>query len=231
MRRLLSITIFAAIFISLSVIANAQDENKSPEENKNSDNVIIPEGKIAKLSLQTRLSSKLSEVNDEVIAVLYEPLRAEDGGVVIERGTEFIGRVTQVQAAKRPQKEATMTVIFNTMRMPYGAEKISVTIVAIDDYANDQKLKAKNDEGKVGGGRSGGRTAGNAGAGGGLGTLVGIVAAGAGAGLPGLAVGIGAGAAGGVLVTKGNDIKLEPGTILRIKFERPVALPAFESER
>jgi len=36
---------------------------------------------------------------------------------------------------------------------------------------------------------------------------------------------------GGVLVTKGNDIKLEPGTILRIKFERAVTLPAFEIER
>jgi hypothetical protein len=34
-----------------------------------------------------------------------------------------------------------------------------------------------------------------------------------------------------VLMTKGNDIRLEPGTILRIKFERPVALPAFEIER
>jgi hypothetical protein len=32
-------------------------------------------------------------------------------------------------------------------------------------------------------------------------------------------------------MTKGNDIKLEPGTIVRIKFERPVSLPAFETER
>jgi hypothetical protein len=231
MKRLLSIAIFAVMLISLGVTANAQDENKNPEENKNPDNVTIPEGKLAKLSLQTRLSSKLSEIDDEVTAVLYEPVRGEDGRVIIARGTEFIGRVTQVQAAKRPQKEATMTVVFNIMRMPYGTEKVSVTIVAIDDYANDAKLKSKNDEGKVGGGHSGGRTATNAGVGGGLGTLGGIIAAGAGAGLPGLAGGIGAGVVGGVLMTKGNDIKLEPGTIVRIKFERPVSLPAFETER
>ena len=231
MKRLLSIALFPAMLIGFSVIANAQDENKSQDENKNPDNYTIPEGKTAKLSLQTRLSSKLSEVNDEVIAVLYEPVRGEDGRVIIERGTEFIGRVTQTQAAKRPQKEATMTVVFDTVRMPYGTEKISTTIVAIDDYANDEKLKAKNDEGKVGGGHSGGRTARNAGLGGGLGTLGGIVAAGAGAGLGGLAAGIGIGAAGGVLVTKGNDIRLEPGTILRIKFERPLTLPVFEIER
>src|SRR5262249_47811351 len=119
---------------------------------------------------ETRLSSKLSEVNDEVTAVLYEPVRGEDGRVVIERGTEFFGRVTQVQAAKRPQKEASMTVVFDTMRMPYGTEKVSVTIVAIDDYANDAKLKSKNDEGKVGGGHSGGSTARKAGIGGRVGT-------------------------------------------------------------
>ena len=231
MKRLLSLAIFAVMLIGLGVTANAQDENKNPEENKNPDNVTIPEGKLAKLSLQTRLSSKLSEIDDEVTAVLYEPVRGEDGRVIIARGTEFIGRVTQVQAAKRPQKEATMTVVFDTMRMPYGTEKVSVTIVAIDDYVNDAKLKSKDEEGKVGGGHSGARTGRNAGIGGGLGSLGGIIAGRAGAGLGGLAGGIGGGVLGGVLVTKGNDIKLEPGTILRIKFERAVSLPAFEIER
>ncbi|HEV2663576.1 MAG TPA: hypothetical protein VG324_01610, partial [Blastocatellia bacterium] len=231
MKRLLSIPLLTAMLISLGVIANAQDENKSSEENKTPSNVTIPEGKLAKLSLQTRLSSKLNEVNDEVTAVLYEPVRGEDGRVVIARGTEFIGRVTQVQAAKRPQKEASMTVVFDTMRMPYGTEKVSVTIVAIDDYANDEKLKSKNDEGKVGGGHSGGRTAKNAGRGGMLGGLGGTIIAAAGGGLGGFAGGIGAGVLGGVLMTKGNDIKLEPGTVLRIKFERPVTVPAFEIER
>src|SRR5688572_4632560 len=115
MKRLLSIAVFAAMLMGFGVIANAQDENRPLDENKNPGNITIPEGQLAKLSLQTRLSSKLSEVNDEVIAVLYEPLRTEDGRVVIARGTEFIGRVTQVQAAKRPQKEATMTIVFDTI--------------------------------------------------------------------------------------------------------------------
>jgi hypothetical protein len=231
MKRLLSIALFAAMSLSLGVMANAQDQSNNSDENKNSANVTIPEGKLAKLSLQTRLSSKLSEINDEVIAVLYEPLRGEDGRVVIDRGTEFIGRVTQVQAAKRPQKEASMTVVFDTIRMSYGIEKVSVTIISIDDYANDEKLKSKNDEGKVGGGHSGGRTARNAGIGGGIGGLGGTIIGAAGGGLGGLAGGIGAGVLGGVLMTKGNDIRLEPGTILRIKFERPVTVPAFEIER
>ncbi|MGE0131742.1 MAG: hypothetical protein AB7U82_26970 [Blastocatellales bacterium] len=225
MKRLLSTALFAAMIISFGVIANAQEEKQ--EENNNSANSTVAEGTTAKLSLQTRLHSKLNEVGDEVTAVLYEPVRSSDGRVAIPRGAEFYGRVTQVQAAKRPQKQATMTVVFDTMRLSYGTEKISVIVTAIDDYANDNKMKSKDGEGKVGAGRSGERTARNAGIGGGLGSLGGILVG----GLGGLAGGIGTGVAGGILMTKGNDIKLEPGTILRIKFERAVALPAFENER
>src|SRR5262245_60936133 len=95
-------------------------------EDKESDrnNVPIAQGTSAKLSLQTRLSSKLNEVGDEVVATLSEPVRGSDGRVAIQRGIEFTGRITQVQAARRPQREATLTVIFETMRMPYGVEKI-----------------------------------------------------------------------------------------------------------
>jgi hypothetical protein len=227
MRRLLTTVLFAAMTLSLGLIAKAQDAK--PEESAGPANSVISEGTTAKLSLQTRLHSKLSEVGDEVTAVLYEPVRGSDGRVAIPRGTEFLGRVTQVQAAKRPQKQATMTVAFDTMRMPYGTEKIAVTVTAIDDFANDNKMKSKGDEeGKVGAGHSGERTAKNAGIGGGLGSLGGLIARG---GLGGLGAGAGAGAVGGVLMTKGNDIKLEPGTILRIKFDRSVKLPAFDGER
>jgi hypothetical protein len=43
----------------------------------------------------------------------------------------------------------------------------------------------------------------------------------AGGGIGACAGAIGVGAVGGVLMTKGNDIKLAAGTVLRIKFERP----------
>jgi hypothetical protein len=224
MKKFLSTAILAAMIACLNIIASAQNQNAAA-------NITIAEETTAKLSLQTRLHSKLNEVGDEVTAVLYEPVRATDGRVAIPRGTEFIGRVTQVQAAKRPQKQATMTVVFEKMRMPYGTENIATIVTAIDDYANDNKMKAKDEEGKVGAGRSGERTARNAGIGGGLGSLGGLIIGAAGGGLAGIAGSAGAGVLGGVLMTKGNDIKLEPGTILRIKFEHAIELPAFEGDR
>jgi hypothetical protein len=212
---------------TLIMLSSAFAFGQSPSTN----DAVLAEGTAAKLSLQNALSSKLSEVGDQVIATLYEPVRNADGRIVIPRGTEFIGRVTQVQAAKRPQKQATMTLSFDTMRMSYGVEKISVVITAIDDFANDEKLKSQDGEGKVGAGRSGGRTARNAGTGAGIGSLGGVLIGAAGGGLGGVLAGTGAGAIGGVLMTKGNDIKLQPGTILRIRFEREMTIPVFETER
>ncbi len=225
MKKLLSIVLLSIAMTSLSAIAQAQNENEKEKEAT----VTVDQGTAAKLSLQTRLHSKINEVGDEVTAVLYQPVRSSDGRVAIPRGTEFIGRVTQVQAAKRPQKQATLTVVFEKMRMPYGTENVATIVTAVDDYDNDNKMKSENDEGKVGGGRSGERTARNAGIGGGLGSLGGILIGAAGGGLGGIAAGAGAGVMGGVLMTKGNDIKLAPGTILRIKFEREVKIPAFEN--
>jgi hypothetical protein len=233
MKRLISSSLLMSIMISVGLLALAQDEKTDAknDDNNNNGNVTIAEGTLAKVSLQTKLSSKINEVGDEVIGVLYEPVRGSDGRIAIPRGAEFVGRVTQVKAAKKPQKEATMTIVFETMRMPYGIEKIATTIMAIDDYANDEKLRPKNEEGQVGGGRSGGRTARNAGIGGTLGGLGGIVLGSAGAGVGAVVGAIGVGAAGGVLMTKGDDIRLEPGTIFRIRFDRAIALPVSESTR
>jgi hypothetical protein len=220
MKRLFSITVLAAMAFCWHADARAQSQDNQ---------IVVAEGAQARLALQTQLSSKLSEVGDEVTATLYEVVRDENGRVAIPRGTEFFGRVTQVQAARRPQKEATITIVFDKMRLSYGVENVSTTITAIDDFENDEKLRSKNDEGKVGAGRSGGRTARNAGTGAGLGGLGGLIIGAAGGGIGGAAASTGGGAIGGVLMTKGNDIKLQVGTILRIRFERAVTLPVVEN--
>ena len=180
MKKLFSLALFVAAMLAFGIAAQAQTE---PADTTSNANITVAQGATAKLSLQTQLSSKINEVGDEITAVLYEPVRSADGRVAIPRGTEFIGRVTQVQAAKRPQKQATMTIVFEQMRMSYGTEKVATVVTAIDDYANDQKMRSKDDEGKVGGGKSGERTAKNAGIGGGIGSLGGVIIGAAGGGI------------------------------------------------
>lgn len=217
------------ILTLLSVTLFAQTPASPPEANerepRDKNNLLVAEGALGKLSLQTAVSTKLSEVGDEVLAVLYEPVRSADDRIAIPRGTQFFGRVTQVQRAKKGQKQASLKLTFETMLMPYGAEKVALTVLAIDDYTNDEKYQAKDSEGNVKGGRSGGRTARNAGTGAGLGVIGGIFG-----GWTGAAIGAGAGAMAGVLMTKGNDLKLDQGTILRVRFERELKLPAFDED-
>ncbi|HMY76841.1 MAG TPA: hypothetical protein PLQ88_33790, partial [Blastocatellia bacterium] len=129
MKKSFSLSLLVAVMLMFGIAAQAQTE--STESAAGNANITIAQGASAKLSLQTQLSSKISEVGDEVLAVLYEPVRSADGRVAIPRGTEFIGRVTQVQAAKRPQKQATMTIVFEKMRMSYGTEKIATVVTAI----------------------------------------------------------------------------------------------------
>src|SRR5262249_51780327 len=102
-----------------------------------------------------------------------------------------------------------------------------------DDWTNNEKLKA-NSEGKVNGGRSGERTVDNTVRGGQIGALGAgsvIVSSGARIGSGTATAGgpmIGAGAIRGLLLTRGGDVRLEPGAVFRIEFVKPKTLPVIE---
>jgi hypothetical protein len=187
---------------------------------------IEPETK-ARIILQTRLSSKLSEVGDQVTAVLDEPIYV-NAQLVLERGTEFHGRVTQVTPARRGQKAATLAIIFDRLAMPWGEEPVSVILTAIDDWDKDEKRKA-DDEGKVSGGHSGERTADNVIRGGAIGgSAAGVIllsSRGAGAAGPAGAAALGGGLLAGLFLTKGGEVTVAPGAVFRVKFVKPLNLP------
>jgi len=193
---------------------------------------IEPETK-AQIVLQTHLNSKLNEPGDNITAVLNEPIYV-DGFLVMERGTEFHGRVTAVTPAKRGQKQAQMTIVFDRVAMPWGEEPVSVMLTAIDDWNRDEKHKADT-EGKVKGGHKGDNTLDNVERGGRVGSYgAGVIilsgaAAGSGLGVLGAgAASIGGGMLGGLILTKGGEVRVDPGAIFRIKFVKPLTLPVIQ---
>jgi len=163
----------------------------------------VPEGTKLRLSLQTPISSKLNEAGDPLTAILYEPLRV-DGNMVLVRGTEFVGRITEIKAAATGQRQSSMTIVFDRMITLYGEEPVSLSLNSIEDYEHDEKLKA-NGEGKVNGGHSAKDTLDN--------------------GKTGCTIAGPVGRIGGMLLTKGKEIRLQPGTLFRASFNRPVKLP------
>jgi hypothetical protein len=180
-----------------------------------------------RLTLQSELNSKLNEAGDTITASLIEPIYAE-GRIVLPKGTEFRGKITDIEQAKRLQRRGNLSAVFDRVVMPWGEEAVSVQVTAIDDWNENEKVRGDSN-GKLKAGRRGDRTLHNMGRGGGVGAGASLIAllfgGAAGAGgrtLSGLGgAGIAAGAISGLLLTKGGEVRSSPGAILRIKFTRP----------
>jgi hypothetical protein len=216
MRKSIVAILFCAVLAAAPLSARAQAAREA---------TIEPESK-ARIILQSSLNSKLNEPGDTITAVLYEPIYI-NGQLVMPRGTEFHGRVTEVSPAGRMQKNGKIAIIFERVMMPWGEEPIAVVVTAIDDWDTDQKYKA-DAEGEVDGKRSGRRTAENVMIGGSIGTTAAIGTVLLGGGSTAGGAGIVGGLLGGLFLTKGGDVKVAPGAIFRIKFVKPLTLPVVQ---
>jgi hypothetical protein len=198
--------------------------------------LVIPAGTEMQLTLREPLSSKLSEPGDEVMAVLKRDVVVE-GKTLLRQGTEIVGRVTAVKPAKRPLKGGMLHVTFDRIRLEGGEQRLTAVVKSASDFARDEKVKTDG-EGSLKGGTSGGNVVENIGkaAGiGGIGASI-IILAGAanrdgnfgpyisGGSAVAAASVLGASVIAGILLTKGREVRLDQGTIIRLKLERPLAV-------
>ncbi|MEP7270975.1 MAG: hypothetical protein ABI882_05700 [Acidobacteriota bacterium] len=196
---------------------------------------VIPEGTEIQLSLNEPLSSKLNDVGDIVFATIRRDVIV-DGKTLLPRGTEVTGRVTLANAAGRPFKGGKLHVTFDRVRLDGQDQKLSVIIKSASDFARDEKVKATS-EGTLKEGTSGGdvlRNAGMAAGIGGIGVTIAILAGrnndggyyggiSRGGALAGVAI-LGGSVVAGVLLTKGKEVRLDSGTIIRVKLERSLSV-------
>lgn len=183
-----------------------------------------------RLTLQSEINSKLSETGDTITATLTEPLYV-DGQLILQRGTEFRGQIAKIAPAKRGQRSSHMSIDLNHIVTASGDVPISAQVTAIDDWDREESIKA-NGNGELKGGHRGEKTIDNAQRGAQIGLAGGITGAvlGGAAGASGRQVlgigggGVAVGMIAGLLITKGSDIRVRPGAILRIKFSKPVTL-------
>jgi hypothetical protein len=209
------------------------------QSSSQSSSVVIPEGTEIQLSLRDPLSSKLSEVGDEVLATVRRDVVA-DGRTLLREGTEIVGRVTIAKPARRPFKGGMLHITFERVRLDGREQRLSAIIKSASDFTRDEKIKSDS-EGTLKGGASGGDILKNVGtaasiggigatiiilssadreAAGGVGRGVGISRGGAVAG----ASVLGASVVAGLLLTKGKEVRLDQGTIVRLRLERPLTL-------
>jgi type IV secretion system protein VirB10 len=190
---------------------------------QDAEKVTIPAGTKFKASLQTPISSKLSEIGDTVVISLLEPVPI-DGRHALPRGTEMTGKVTLVKRPGRVKGKAEVYALINELTTDYGSEVITVSIASADDFTNEEKIKT-DEEGKLISNRDLGDDFEKAAKGAGVGSLgstpVAIATGNVGAAIAGPA----AGAIVGLLLTRGKDIRLPAGTLFRMKFDKDLILP------
>jgi hypothetical protein len=198
----------------------------------------IPAGTELQLTLRDPLSSKLSEPGDEVLATVRRDV-VVDGRTVLKQGTEVIGRVTLAESAKRPFKGGRLHITFERIRRDGQEQKLTAVIKSASDFTRDEKVKGDG-EGTLQGGGSGGnvlKNVGTAAAIGSIGVTIAILSSvrndgNNGFGYGGISRGgaitgasiLGASVITGVLMTKGNEVRLDEKAIIRLKLERPISI-------
>jgi hypothetical protein len=154
--------------------------------------------------LEEPLSSKTARIEDRFEAVLPQPVRSGDR-TAIPAGARVRGIVKDVEPAHRPSKGGRLELYFDTLYLDRTRLDIRAPVVSIEqDKDND----------KVG-------TAGKAG----IGAVLGGVLGGIIGGKNGAIVGTLLGGSGAVVGTKGEEVELPAGTLVRIRLDRPLTIP------
>ena len=163
----------------------------------------VPPGTRATLALRGWLSSKDAQPGDTFEATLVEDIQVE-GNVVVPRGAVFVGRVAEVEHARKLSRGGKLVLVVDKLVNGEGdAAPAPGTVVAIEQGEDLQ-----------GGGKKGKKALIGGGVGGVLGAIVG--------GGKGLLVGLAVGAGGAIAATKGKEVELPEGTHLQVKFDREV---------
>ena len=166
--------------------------------------VTIPEGTTLSLVLETAVASDSSKVEDRVRAHTRQAV-VVGGTRAIPQGAVVVGTVTDAKESGRVKGLARVSFRFNNVRVNADSYNIRTSLVT-----REAQSTKKEDAKKVGIGAAGGAIVG------------GILGGKKGLGI-GTAVGAGAGT-GVVLATKGEEVRLEPGTIVTAKLADPLVV-------
>src|SRR5688572_13290958 len=119
---------FALLLMVLLVVpAVLAQSGVTPSQDSSQTTMTVPTGTAARVELQTPVHSKLNEVGDEVSGILVNSISV-NGVIVLRKGTEVLGQITQITEAKRPQRQASMTIVFDRIITPEGEQEVDMVI-------------------------------------------------------------------------------------------------------
>lgn len=216
-----------AFFLATMIVGASAQTNQAPaltpvsETSPDARHLVVPAGTKVLLYLKSPINTKNAHVGDGVYCQTSFPV-TQNNVVVIPAGTYVKGEITHVQRAGKIKGTAEILFNFNSMIFPNGytvdlpgalksspgADNASVTDNEGTVKADSQKGKDAATVGKVGAtgaaiGGAASRNWGGAGIGGAIGAAVGL---------------------GSVLLTRGQDVRIEQGTSLEMVLNRPLTV-------
>lgn len=171
----------------------------APETVPSSTRGSIPVGQEMDVRLSTTLSSETATVEQRFEATTVVDLM-QDGRVLVPAGSVVQGVVSDVDKAGRVDRDGSLTLSFDRMRVRGRELDIRATATQVFE---SKGIRAE---------------AGTAGVGAGVGGVVGGLIG----GLKGAILGAAIGAGGAIAATDGKDIQLPAGSIVRIRMDSPV---------
>ena len=214
--RLFSLLLLAGIAVAQTTVTTA------PATEVSKPVLTIPAGTRVPLSLKQAISTKTAREGDPVYAETSFPFVVNER-VVIPAGTYIQGKIMRAQRGGHVKGRAELLIHFTSMIYPSG-----YTVMlggSVENTPGAQKTSMKDSEGTIRQDSDAGRKAKDAAEGATTGAVIGAVTDG------GKGAGIGAGI-GGVtglaisMLSRGADVRLEPGTSIEMEIQRDVTVDA-----
>lgn len=187
-----------------------------------SSTLTIPSGTKVPLALKQAISTRNAKEGDPVYCETTFPFVVDDR-IVIPAGTYVQGKISRVQRPGRIKGRAELLMHFTSMIYPSG-----YTVMlpgSLDNIPGADKTSMKGSEGTVRQDSDKGKDIGTVASTASTGAVIGGLSAG------GKGAGLGA-AAGGLaglaiaMISRGSDVKLEPGTSIEMIIQREVSVDA-----
>src|SRR5690242_4812224 len=182
--------------------------------------VTVPAGTEVLLQLKSGIDTKNAHVGDGVFCQTTFPVIV-DNVFAIPPGTYVKGEIVRVQRAGRVKGRAEVLFRFNTLIFPNG---YTVEIPGTVHHDSGSPSASVDDEGTIKADSQKGKDATTVAKGAGIGAAGGAIVTGSRAGtLGGGAIGTAAGLAT-VLMTRGQDVRIESGTSLKMLLGQPLTV-------
>lgn len=180
----------------------------------------IPAGSKVPLSLKQAISTKTAKEGDPVYAETTFPYVINDK-IAIPVGTYIQGKITRVERGGRVKGRAQLLIHFTSMIYPSG-----YTVLlggSVENTPGAEKTTMKDPEGTIQQDSDAGKKAKDVAGAATTGAVIGAISDGG----KGAGIGAGIGGVAGMAVamlTRGSDVRLQPGTSIEMEIQREVTV-------